>query len=90
MDFQYALTALKEGKKVERSGWNGKDMFVALQKGYPEGIPINENTAQVLGEPVGTVHVFQPYLMMKTAQGSFVPWLISQTDALAEDWQIVP
>jgi Protein of unknown function (DUF2829) len=26
---------------------------------------------------------------MRTAQGSVVPWLASQTDALAEDWEVV-
>lgn len=89
MDFQYALKALKEGLKVSRSGWNGKNMWVVLQKAYPEGIPINQNTATAIGEPVGTVHKFLPYLMFKTAQGDFVPWLASQTDILADDWGIV-
>jgi hypothetical protein len=88
MDFQWALTVLKAGGKVQRKGWNGKNMFVVLQKGYPDGIPINKNTAEVIGELEGTVHKFLPYLMFKTAQGDFVPWLISQTDALADDWQI--
>lgn len=32
---------------------------------------------------------FLPYLMMKTADGAFVPWLASQTDVLAEDWIVV-
>ena len=30
-----------------------------------------------------------PWVGMKTADGGFVPWLASQTDVLAEDWQIV-
>ena len=89
MDFGRALDALREGLKVCRSGWNGKGMWICLQKAYPEGIPINKNTAEAIGEPEGTVHKFLPYLMMKTAQGEFVPWLISQTDALATDWGIV-
>lgn len=29
-----------------------------------------------------------PYVYMKTAQGDFVPWLCSQTDLLATDWQL--
>ena len=89
MDFCYALKALREGKKVARSGWNGKGMWVVFQKAYPEGIPINKNTAEAIGEPEGTVYKFLPYLMFKTAQGDFVPWLASQTDILAEDWGIV-
>jgi hypothetical protein len=27
-----------------------------------------------------------PYIYMQTAQGDLVPWLASQTDLLAEDW----
>ena len=30
-----------------------------------------------------------PYIYMKTADDNLVPWLASQTDILAEDWQIV-
>ena len=30
-----------------------------------------------------------PYIYMSTAQGDLVPWLASQTDMLAEDWEIV-
>ena len=87
--FATALGLLKSGSKQQREGWNGKGMFVVLQKAYPHGIPINANTAEALGEAEGTVHKFLPYLMMRTAQGEFVPWLASQTDILAHDWQTV-
>ena len=29
-----------------------------------------------------------PYIYMSTVEGNLVPWLASQTDMLAEDWQI--
>lgn len=29
-----------------------------------------------------------PYIYMSTAQGDLVPWLASQTDILAEDWEL--
>jgi hypothetical protein len=87
--FGTALADLKDGKKVQRKGWNGKGMFVVLQKAYPNGIPINQNTAEATGIAEGTVCRFLPYLMMKTADGAFVPWLASQTDILAEDWLVV-
>ena len=29
-----------------------------------------------------------PYIFMSTAQGALVPWLASQTDILAEDWDL--
>ena len=30
-----------------------------------------------------------PYIYIKTVQGDLVPWLASQTDMLADDWQEV-
>jgi hypothetical protein len=30
-----------------------------------------------------------PYVYMRTAQGPLVPWLCSQTDLLAMDWDVV-
>lgn len=89
MDFGEALAALRSGQKLQRSGWNGKGMFIVLQKGYPDGIPINKNTSEATGIPEGTVCKFLPYIMMKTADGSFVPWLASQTDVLASDWGVL-
>ena len=71
MDFGQAITALRASKKVTRSGWNGKDMWLALQ------VP-DANSKMTL-----------PYIYMKTVQGDLVPWLASQTDVLASDWQEV-
>lgn len=31
-DFSEALLRLKNGSKLKRAGWNGKNMFIALQK----------------------------------------------------------
>lgn len=89
MDFSAALTHLKAKFKMGRVGWNGKGMYIVLQRGYPDGIPINKNTAEATGISEGTVCKFLPYIMMKTAGGEFVPWLASQTDILADDWVCV-
>lgn len=88
-DFGGALAGLQNGKKVTRSGWNGSGMFIVLQKGYPDGIAINQNTADATGFEVGTVKKFLPYMMFCTAQGDFVPWVASQTDLLASDWTVL-
>jgi hypothetical protein len=32
------------------------------------------------------VCVFRPYLMLRTADGSFVPWAPTVSDVLATDW----
>ena len=86
LNFGQALEHLKAGGKVARVGWNGKGMWLALQRGYPDGVAINKNTADATGLSEGTVCKFLPYIIMKTATGEFVPWLASQTDVLAEDW----
>jgi hypothetical protein len=73
---------------VVRTGWNGHGMFIVLQDGYPDGVPLNRNTALATGIPEDTVCRFRPYLMMWTAQGDFVPWVASQSDILADDWVV--
>lgn len=88
-EFGWALDMLRAGAKVTREEWvwRGDEVFVVLQAGYPEGIPINGNTSRALGMPEGTVCRFGPYLLMRTAQDEYyVPWVASQTDLLASDW----
>lgn len=89
MNFSNALDLLKDGKKIARKNWNGKRMYLVFQKGYPNGIPINANTAGATGIPEGTICRFRPYIMMFTAQRDFVPWVASQSDLLEDDWIIV-
>jgi len=87
--FSFALERLRDGKKVARKGWNGKGMWIALQKGYPEGVKANKNSQEAYGVEEGTIIKVLPYIAMKTADNAFVPWLASQTDILAEDWVLV-
>jgi hypothetical protein len=85
MNFGKALEALKEGKKVSRSGWNGKGMYIYIQNGSQ----ISREQARnghlaVLPEPI----TIRPHIDMKDAEGKIViGWLASQTDLLAEDWE---
>lgn len=86
MNFGDALAALKDGKKVSRSGWNGKSMFLFLVQGSEFVV----NRPPLLGiYPEGTKIKYCPHIDMKTADGSIVPWLASQTDVLAIDWDIL-
>lgn len=77
---------LRINRRAQRAGWNGAGMYVIFQAGYPDGIPINKNTAEATGLPEGTVCKFGPYMMLRAADGTFVPWVPSQTDQLATDW----
>ena len=85
-NFSYALNQIKDGKKMQRYGWNGKEMFVFL---VPSSTFI-VNRAPLLGiYPEGTEIYYHAHIDMRTADGLIVPWLASQTDLLAEDWQEV-
>lgn len=86
MDFSSALLEVKAGKKVARSGWNGKGMFIFLVNGSTFKV----NRPPLLGiYPEGTEIKYHGHVDMRTADGQIVPWLCSQTDMLAEDWQVV-
>lgn len=89
MTFGFAIEAMKAGHKVARKGWNGKGMFVVYQKGYPEGISVNKQTAEAYGVEEGTLMKFRPYMQLKTTQNDCAMWAPSGSDALAEDWIIV-
>lgn len=77
MDFSSALKAVKAGLRAARAGWNGKGMWIELVTGdqWKQGVGIAY-------EPL-------PFIAMKTADNGFVPWLASQTDLLADDWEVV-
>lgn len=44
MNFGQAIEALKEGKKVARTGWNGKGMYIYLADGKLLAEAIGEGT----------------------------------------------
>ena len=80
MDFGLALKFLKGGHRVYRKGWNGKGIYLELQN--PD-----EHSKMTL-----------PYIYIVTtdlksdnpcAPRGVVPWLASQTDMLAEDWDVM-
>lgn len=86
MNFSGALKALKEGNKLARKGWNGKDMFIFLVDGSEFEVnraPLNKFYEE------GTKVKYHAHIDMKTADGMIVPWLASQADLLSDDWDLV-
>lgn len=85
MNLGIAISALKAGLKVQRKGWNGKDMWLALIPGDQWGLGV--------GVPFDDGHVDSPkkmpWLGLRTASNTFIPWNASQEDVLAEDWQLI-
>jgi hypothetical protein len=87
--FGEALRNVRAGRKIARKGWNGKDMFVVYQKGYPEGIECNKQTAEAWGLNEGDLFKCNPYLQIKCADGSHSMWVPSINDVLAYDWYVI-
>ena len=78
MDFGFTIRRLKAGGRMARKGWNGKGIFIELQV------------------PDAHSKMTHPYIYINTtglqtdnpdAPKSLVPWLASQTDMLADDWE---
>lgn len=80
MSFGLAIEAVKKGMKVARSGWNGKNIFIALQE--PD-----ENSFMTY--PYIYIDSTQLDTDNPDAVMNRVPWLASQTDMLAEDWMVI-
>ena len=85
-DIGWAVNKLREGHQVTRTGWNGKGMFIYLVNGGSFIV----NRAPLLGiYPEGTEIRYESHVDMRTATGSCVPWMCSQSDLLATDWEVV-
>ena len=91
MNFGDAIKALKEGKKVARKGWNGKNMYLLLKPTttiksewckdpmLKEIVDANGGEAEALGT-----------ICMKTADNKILTgWSANQIDMLYEDWLII-
>lgn len=83
MDIGTAVMMLKAGRRVARAGWNGRGMYLFLVEG---GWSLVYPTGGFADLPADTL----PFVAMKTADNRVVPWLCSQTDLLADDWEVVP
>jgi Protein of unknown function (DUF2829) len=93
LTFGDALHYLKQGRKVSRAGWNGKGMWLSLSCDETREIP-----AESFWSPHNREHAISqggaakvlPCITMKTSSQEIqMGWLASQSDMLAEDWNIV-
>lgn len=79
MNFGEALELLKYGQKLRRRGWNGKGIFIELQR--PD-----------LNSKMTRPYIYIDSTGLQTdnpeAPKDRVPWLGSQTDILADDWEL--
>ncbi len=94
MDFGDAIRALKRGDRVAREGWNGKGMWLSLSNNGTMSLHADgfwsKNNADYARSQADASAVVLPCITMKTATGEILMgWLASQTDMLADDWQLV-
>lgn len=83
MDFGKAIQLLKEGHKVQRSGWNGKNQYIELATNISYKNTRNE-IINVEHEAIGNKAI-----AFVGTSGVQLGWLASQADMLAEDWRLV-
>ena len=85
LSFGDAIHLMKKGYKLSRKGWNGKSIYIQYFCPVAHGL---EEFTILDKEPTGTTKPLLPFLMMKTADDMFVPWLASHSDMLSSDWCI--
>lgn len=83
MNFGKALEKLKEGKKVQRQGWNGKKQYIELATAI--------SYVNVASEIINCNHdaIGNKAIAFVGTSGVQMGWLASQADMLAEDWEVV-
>lgn len=91
MTFGHAIEAMRKGKRVARRGWNSNgiriflmDEAVGLKRPGYDGENCDIRLQQHIVIDTTGLQTSNP-----DAPKSVVPWLASQTDMLAEDWQIL-
>ncbi len=80
MTFGEAIEAMKEGNKVARKGWNGKGIFIELQR---------PDEHSKMTHPYIYIDTTGLQTDNPAAPKDRVPWLASQTDMLSEDWVVL-
>lgn len=82
MTFGEAINKVKEGAKIARKGWNGKNQYVELATRI--------SYMNVRGEFVNCEHeaIGNKALAFVGTSGVQIGWLASQADMLANDWEV--
>ena len=102
MNFGQAIEALKEGKKVQRTGWNGKGLFVFMQVPSTinrEIVPKMQSLPQSVkdeferrfndpNEQIDAIY-YDNQLALVNPSNLITGWTASVSDSLANDWVIL-
>lgn len=86
MNFGDAIKELKLGKRLQRTGWNGKGLFIYFVPAA--SYPVQTGAAKEhFGE--GAMVPYAAYIALKNVDETVSTWAPSINDTLAEDWQVI-
>lgn len=82
MTFGEAINLARQGKHIQRSGWNGKAQYVELAT--------NISYVNAAGEIINCNHdaIGNKALAFVGTSGVQIGWLASQADMLSDDWKV--
>jgi hypothetical protein len=95
VNYGEAIVALKEGKMVQRIGWNGAGMFAFMQ--IPSEVPeviipkmssLPPLVKEALVKRGGNLHYSNQFALVKQ-DNTINGWVASSADTLAEDWVVL-
>lgn len=102
MNIGNAIEFVKMGEKLFRNNWSGKGMYIQLfsktdfsMKQENEEIydhildDEDDNPVHHLGvDDKDGFYQLQDFIVLKTSMNKIAPWVPSQEDLLAEDWEL--
>lgn len=101
MNFGEAVAALKDGKMIQREGWNGKGLFVFMQVPAiidKEIVPIMQSLPQSVKDEFQkrfnataselVAIVYENQMAIVNQNNIINGWAPSSSDTLADDWQL--
>lgn len=96
MNFGQVIKALKEGKAVQRAGWNGKGLFIIKQVPAVIGadiIPNMQSLPQAAKDILMSREVpeikYTNQMLIVNLDGRADSWVPSSSDIFANDWEVV-
>ena len=83
MEFGKAIELMKQGKRVKRNGWNGKNQYIELAS----NISYVNSKNEIIN--VNHLNIGNQAIAFVGTSGVQLGWLASQADMLADDWLLV-
>jgi hypothetical protein len=83
----WAVEHLQVGKPVRRANWPA-GVYLILVPGSTFVVTADRPLGRACPEMVGKEISYHAHVDIKTLSGDVIPWLCSQSDLLATDWEL--